>query len=78
MRRVVSFTRNVADYADPVSVARWRALAMQPHYARLLDGTLLFLQVPPNGFAERTAFLTWWGRNSFAVYNRLREKTEPD
>ncbi|MDQ6861067.1 MAG: hypothetical protein M3032_07925 [Verrucomicrobiota bacterium] len=76
--RVVSFTRNVADYADPLSVARWRELVVRPGYARLLDGTLRFLHVPPEGFAERAEFLAWWGRNSFAVYNRLREQTEPD
>lgn len=76
--RVVNFTRNVADYADPLSAARWRELAMHPRYARLLDGTLRFLQVPTDGFPDRAEFLAWWGRNSFSVYNRLREQTEPD
>lgn len=76
--RVVNFMRNVADYADPVSVAQWKMLVMQPVYTRVIDGSLRFMQVPAEGFADRTAFLNWWGQNSFAVYNRLREVTEAD
>ena len=70
--------RDVTDYADPVSVAKWQSLVLQPEYARVLDRSLRYLRVPPTGFADRTEFLSWWGRNSFAVYNRLREVTEPD
>lgn len=76
--RVVTFTRNVADYADPASVTRWRELATRPGYARVLDASLRFLRVPEAGFADRASFLAWWGNNSYAVYNRLREVTEPD
>ncbi len=76
--RVVNFTQNVAAYADPASVARWKDLVLQPQYTHVIDGALRFLRVPIEGFADRTAFLAWWGQNSFAVYNRLREQTETD
>ncbi|MGI9087063.1 MAG: hypothetical protein ACR2HH_04860 [Chthoniobacterales bacterium] len=76
--RVLNFTRNVADYADPSSAARWAELVRRPEYPRVLDASLRFLRVPEDGFADRTAFLTWWGNNSFAIYNRLREVTESD
>ncbi len=76
--RVVNFMRNVADYADPESSAKWKDLVLQPEYARVLDSSLRFLHVPAAGFPDRTEFLIWWGRNSFAVYNRLREVTETD
>lgn len=76
--RVINFTRNVADYADPASVARWTELVRRPGYPRVLDASLRFLRVPEEGFADRATFLVWWGNNSYAVYNRLREVTEPD
>lgn len=76
--RVVHFMRNVADYADPVSVAQWQERMLQPQTARMLDAALRFMQVPAEGFPDRTTFLTWWGQNAYAVSNRLREVTEPD
>lgn len=76
--RIVNLTRDIADYADPRSARQWRELLLEPRYSYVLDGALRFLKVPPAGFADRTEFLTWWGEHSFAVYNRLREVTEPD
>ena len=76
--RVVNFTRNVADYADPASVARWQELIGRPNYSREIDGALRYLRVPEEGFSDRTTFLTWWGNSYYSVYNRLREITEPD
>lgn len=76
--RVVNFTRNVADYADPASLARWQELIIRPNYPREIDAALRYLRVPEEGFSDRTAFLNWWGNNYYSVYNRLREMTEPD
>jgi hypothetical protein len=76
--RVVSFMRDLAEYGDSDSVAKWRDVLLQPQYSYAIDGALRFLLVPPNGFPDRTAFLAWWGGNAFALHNRLRELTEPD
>lgn len=76
--RVVGFMRNVADFADPVSVAKWKAVVLQPQYSYVIDGALRYLRVPPNGFADREQFIAWWGGNAYALSNRLREQTEPD
>lgn len=76
--RIVHFTKDVAEYADPVSAAQWRDLVLQPRYSYVADSALRFLRVPAEGFANRTDFLQWWGEHAFAVYNRLREVTEPD
>lgn len=76
--RVVNFMRNVADYADPMSAVQWRETVLQPHLSYVIDDALRYLLVPANGFAEREQFLTWWGGNSYALSNRLREVTQPD
>lgn len=76
--RVVNFMGNVADYADPVTLHHWQEMILQPGYSYVIDGALRYFRVPENGFADRTAFLSWWGGNGYALYNRLREETEPD
>jgi len=76
--RVVNFTRNIADYADPVTIATWQETVMQPHYTRIIDDALRFARVPETGFADRTEFLTWWGRYAYTLSHRVRQLTEHD
>jgi hypothetical protein len=76
--RVVNFMRNVADYADPVTVANWRDTIMRPSYTRVTDDALRFSRVPKTGFPDRTEFLNWWGQNAYALSHRVRQLTEPD
>lgn len=76
--RVVSFMRDLAEYGDPESVAKWRDVLLRPQYSYVIDDALRFLLVPSTGFANRTTFLAWWDSNGFALHNRLRELTEPD
>ena len=76
--RVVSFMRDLAEYGDSESVAKWRDLLLRPQYSYVIDDALRFLLVPPDGFANRKTFIAWLGGNSFALQNRIRELTEPD
>lgn len=76
--RVVNFTRDVADYADPVTIENWKETIMQPHYTRVIDEALRFSRVPAEGFADRTEFLTWWGEHAYALSHRIRQLTEHD
>jgi hypothetical protein len=76
--RVVGFMRDLADYGDSDSITKWRDVLLRPQYSYVIDDALRFLLVPPDGFTNRTAFMAWWSSNGFALYNRLRELTEPD
>ena len=70
--------RNVADYADPVTIANWKDAIMQPRYTRVTDDALRFSRVPEAGFPDRTEFLNWWGQNAYALSHRMRQLTETD
>lgn len=76
--RVVNFMRNLSEWGDNASITQWRALLLRPEYSYCIDGALRFLQAPVDGFAAQPDFNAWWGRNGYALYNRLREVTEPD
>lgn len=76
--RVVNFMRNLIDAGDSNTVTQWRDLLLRPEYSYVIDGALRFLQAPPDGFPRQQEFDAWWGRNGYALYNRLREETEAD
>jgi hypothetical protein len=77
-RRVASFLRNVSTYATHAALEKWKQIVLDPHFSIELDSSLRFLRFPENGFDDRVAFQQWWQRSEFVLWNRLRERTEPD
>jgi hypothetical protein len=76
--RVASFLREVTLYATDGALEKWKAITLEPQFSTELEPSLRFLRFPENGFADPAAFKQWWQRSEFALWNRLRERTEPD
>lgn len=77
-QRVASFLRDVTLYATDAALEKWKRITLDPQFSIELEPSLHFLRFPENGFAEQAAFRRWWQRNEFVLWNRLRERTEPD
>lgn len=76
--RVAAFLQSMDRFGDPVSATRWKDLAVDPTASGWLDGALRFERFPSEGFATREPFLAWWQDGALPLWNRVRERIEPD
>ncbi|MEO7933590.1 MAG: hypothetical protein ABIT76_10575 [Chthoniobacterales bacterium] len=59
--RVVSFEKNLIDYAEPAVRDNWLAILMQPDTAHVMDAALFYIGMPQDGFQSKQEFLRWLG-----------------
>lgn len=76
--RVVSFVRNMADFADETSRRLWRERLLSPEFSYVFDDSLRFMRVPEVGFPQREQFDAWSRQYAVPLYARLLQETTAD
>ncbi len=76
--RVSQFAGDIAAYASPGVLAKWKSLILDPRYSIVLAPSLRYMRFPEDGFSDSAQFARWWHEPQFPLWNRLREVTEPD